>query len=237
VSACLFVLAVFYYLKSIAADNSSQPNHLPDWLPMLAFLCYICTFMIGYGSVSWVVFAELLPVEVRSMAFPLGLALMWAVNFVLTTPYSLMLETLDYFGTLWFFSALCFVGVIFVAVFVPETKDKTPEEIARHFRPRNRWPKLRKLSANLSSKRRLRRHCQRGRNNRTRVAAAIATSVKKHSTPFEPAQQMHQQLNWSETTDVSSADFARVQAPETAVQVAKDLACKLETKATANNQV
>ena len=84
----------------------------------------------GYGSVSWLVFAELLPPAIRPTAYPLGIAIMWFVNFILTTLYEPLLTMIGTHGFLWTYAGISSVGCIFIAICLPETRGKTPYEIA-----------------------------------------------------------------------------------------------------------
>ena len=82
---------------------------------------------------SFVVVAEILRVEVRSILFPLEFAVMWLVNFGLTEVYSTMLEQLHKYGTFWTSSGICVLGLLYIIKFIPETKGKDPDEIERFF--------------------------------------------------------------------------------------------------------
>ena len=68
-----------------------------QYAQQIMLIIYIASFLIftflqsGYGSVSWLVFAELLPPAIRPTAYPLGIAIMWFVNFILTTLYEPLL--------------------------------------------------------------------------------------------------------------------------------------------------
>ena len=91
---------------------------------------------MGYGSVSWLVFAEVLPPEIRPTAYPLGIAIMWFINFVLTTLYKPMLDQIGTHGLLWTYASVSALGCVFIAVCLPETKGKLPYEIAGFYQKR-----------------------------------------------------------------------------------------------------
>lgn len=56
----------------------------------------------------------------------------WMFNFVIGLTTKHMLTTMKY-GTYIFFAAFCAIGAVFVWVYVPETKDKTLEELDVYF--------------------------------------------------------------------------------------------------------
>ena len=86
-------------------------------------------FQIGYGSVAWVIVAEILPTNSRSTLYPLALAFMWMVNFILTQH----LTDLHNCYTFWTFSVFSILGLIFIIAFIPETKGKTSSEIESYW--------------------------------------------------------------------------------------------------------
>ena len=104
---------------------------IPIFLLSLQKLCFI--FQNGFGSVSWLVAAEILPSEVRTLAYPVIVASTWLFNFALSHSYGFMNEAVGREGTLWIYAALSALGVVFIVVGLPETKAKTDEEISVFF--------------------------------------------------------------------------------------------------------
>jgi len=101
---------------------------------LLIFLIYIASFMVGYGSVSFLVFAEILPRETRTVAYPLGIAIWFVIKFILGTSYETMLEQMGYCGILWMFACISALACIFITIGLPETKGKLPLEIAAFYK-------------------------------------------------------------------------------------------------------
>lgn len=93
-------------------------------------------FGIGWGSLMWVLLAEMLPVRVKTVASGLAQVNLWLVTFLITLawPY---LE--DWFGTsyaFFIFAVINFVSLVFVILFIPETKRKPINEIEKLFKER-----------------------------------------------------------------------------------------------------
>ena len=57
----------------------------------------------------------------------------WGLSFIVTKTFVTMQEDLTVAGAYWLFGAFCFLGVIFTAVALPETKGKTYDEIQAFF--------------------------------------------------------------------------------------------------------
>lgn len=92
-------------------------------------------FTLGLAPLGWVVLSELFPNRIRGKAMSLACFLMFLCNFIdkQVFPISLQFFT-DRFGspagTYLLYAAICLCCVWFVWRFLPETKDKTLEEIS-----------------------------------------------------------------------------------------------------------
>lgn len=62
-AACNLTLGTCYHLRSSTAAGQDTPPYL-SWLPLLAVLGFLFLGNVGYGTLIWVVTAELLPPKV-----------------------------------------------------------------------------------------------------------------------------------------------------------------------------
>ena len=113
------VLGAFYHL------------HIQG-LPMLllvvtAIACYAMTL----APITWVILSEIFPNEIRGTAMAISTTALWAACFLLTYTFPLLTARLGIAGTLWIYAAICAGGCVFVYTQLPETKQKTLEEIQR----------------------------------------------------------------------------------------------------------
>lgn len=108
-------------------------SELKGMLLLAGILVFILFFAIGPGVVIWMVISELLPLRIRSSGMAVALFLNSMTSALLATFFLGLAETIGYYGVFWlcaFFTFLYFITVFF---FVPETKNKTLEEIETHF--------------------------------------------------------------------------------------------------------
>ena len=77
---------------------------------------------------------ELFAPEVKGAAGGIATAFNWSLAFVVTLTFTPLVNGITEAGVFWLFSAICFGGVGYVAVFGYETKGKTLQEIQDHFR-------------------------------------------------------------------------------------------------------
>jgi sugar porter (SP) family MFS transporter len=104
----------------------------------LAFvLGYIACFALSVGPVTWILLSEIFPTRVRGRAMAIATVSLWAANFLVSQTFPMLdenrfLVARFHHGFPFFLYALfCFLEVAFVWVEIPETKNRSLEEIAR----------------------------------------------------------------------------------------------------------
>ena len=108
------------------------------WI-LIFILSYIASFALSVGPVTWVILSEIFPTQIRGRAMSIATFCLWTANFFVSQTFPMMNEN-DWLVSrfhhgfpFWIYGSLCAVLVIFVWLFVPETKGKTLEEIERHW--------------------------------------------------------------------------------------------------------
>jgi MFS family permease len=94
-------------------------------LTLSAIACYALTL----APVTWVLISEIFPTRVRSRAVSVAVGALWVASFALTYTFPLINRAFGSSGTFWGYGGVCMLGVVFVFLFVPETKGRTLEEI------------------------------------------------------------------------------------------------------------
>ena len=98
-------------------------------LVVAAIACYAMTL----APVVWVVLSEIFPNRIRGMAMAVATFSLWTACFVLTYTFPLLNKGLGSFGTFWVYGIICVIGFIFTKAMLPETKEKSLEEIEKSF--------------------------------------------------------------------------------------------------------
>ena len=126
VSGMIFCLAgmgsAFYF------DVSSGP------LLLLFILGYIACFASSLGPIPWVLISEIFPTKYRGTAMSFAIVMLWLGVVAVTQFFPILLEHLGGAYTFWIFMVNAIILVLFVWKFVPETKQKTLEEIEKSWR-------------------------------------------------------------------------------------------------------
>jgi SP family arabinose:H+ symporter-like MFS transporter len=104
------------------------------WLILLAILGFVASFAVSIGPVMWVMLSELFPLRVRGLAVSVAGFVNSSVSFVVQLLFPWQLSTLGTSKTFLIFGAFGLIGLLFVARFVPETRQKSLEQLDREFR-------------------------------------------------------------------------------------------------------
>lgn len=118
--ACIYAVIGICYYQSI----SGLPLLL---LVMLAIAAYAMTL----APVTWVVISEIFPNRIRGLAMSISTLSLWVACFLLTYTFPLLNDSMGASGTFWLYGVICVLGFFFVRARLPETKQKSLEEIEK----------------------------------------------------------------------------------------------------------
>lgn len=95
-------------------------------LPLLVL--FIVAFAMSQGAVIWVYISEIFPGSVRARGQSIGSATHWVANAVLSFGFPIIAQQSAALP-FWFFAAAMLTQAVLVALFFPETKGRTLEEL------------------------------------------------------------------------------------------------------------
>ena len=125
-AVCLLAMVIRFFLV-----NQGIEIKYIEWLPLIAVNLYIVASSVGVGPLPWFMMPELLSNEAKSWVSSSAVCLNWAMAFLVTKFFPIMMNDIGSETTYVTFFVICCVGTIFTVVYVPETKGKTREEIHR----------------------------------------------------------------------------------------------------------
>ncbi len=119
-------LAVIYAILGICfhAQMTGQPLLL---LVLSAIACY----SLSLAPVTWVVISEIFPNRIRGAAMAIAVTALWLACFLLTYTFPILNKKLGADGTFWLYAVICVAGFIYIFAKLPETKNKSLEQIER----------------------------------------------------------------------------------------------------------
>jgi sugar porter (SP) family MFS transporter len=106
-------------------------QHNAPWLALAALVLFIASFAIGLGPVFWLMISEIFPLSLRSKAMAVCTACNWIANFLVSYFFLQLIGVAGRPATFWIYAGLGVLAVAFFAVRVPETKDRSLEQIER----------------------------------------------------------------------------------------------------------
>ncbi|KAJ8710066.1 hypothetical protein PYW07_009432 [Mythimna separata] len=118
----MLALGAWFYM-------TSSGIWLPGWLPVLAMCLCIFADAAGYQPVPYVITSELFSFQHRGMVTSFVSSVDALSDFLQTKAYDPLLKLLGIHWVFIMFSMVCFLGTFYTVMWVPETKDKTVEEI------------------------------------------------------------------------------------------------------------
>jgi len=111
------VLGYFYY------------SHITGLPLMLLVLLAIAIYAMSLAPIVWVILSEIFPNRIRGVAMSISTFALWIASALLVQTFPMLNEGLGTSGTFWIYGVICALGFVFVLKKLPETKNKSLEEI------------------------------------------------------------------------------------------------------------
>ncbi|HEU5160492.1 MAG TPA: sugar porter family MFS transporter [Streptosporangiaceae bacterium] len=121
-AVALFTLGAFFALDW----QDTAP-----WVALVALIVFMAAFAIGLGPVFWLMISEIFPLAVRGRAMALCSLVNWAANFVVSYYFLQLIDAIGRTWTFWLYAGLAVLGIVFFAAKVPETRNRSLEDIER----------------------------------------------------------------------------------------------------------
>ncbi|QEC66671.1 sugar porter family MFS transporter [Panacibacter ginsenosidivorans] len=123
---CLLAVGAAFYF------NAQQ-----GYLVLIGILCYIACFAISLGPLTFVVIAEIFPTKARGTAMSVAVFSLWVAVFLVSQSFPILMGSIGNAFTFWIYMFMAICAFLFVWKMVPETKEKTLEEIENYWKARD----------------------------------------------------------------------------------------------------
>ncbi|NOX85495.1 MAG: D-xylose transporter XylE [Chlorobi bacterium] len=106
---------------------------------LIFMLTYTASFAVSWGPVTWVLLSEIFPNSIRG-AMSIAVAAQWIANLIISWTFpvmndnSFLIRTLHHGFSYWIYGVMGLLAAWFVWKLVPETKNKSLEEIEKLWR-------------------------------------------------------------------------------------------------------
>ncbi|XP_073958675.1 facilitated trehalose transporter Tret1-like [Choristoneura fumiferana] len=145
---------IFAYLSQAAYSYAKEHDMLPFDHPMIGVvLIHIHMFSIATGTIPLplVLAGELFPLEFRSLAGGISVLFFSGNTFITIKTFTYLSSTLGLYGAYCLYAAVVCYSLVVALMFLPETKDRTLQDIEDEFRGRALSPEEVKATQSLTS--------------------------------------------------------------------------------------
>jgi len=120
-------------LKIEHAYISPVPSTANGWLMAIFLYMFVAFYASGPGVCVWLALSELMPTRIRSNGMSIALVINQLVSTTLAAIFLPVVGKYAYSTMFFLFAGFTVIYLLTVALFLPETKGKTLEEIEQHF--------------------------------------------------------------------------------------------------------
>jgi MFS family permease len=100
------------------------------WIVVFTLL-NVAVYALTFSPIVWVILSEIFPNRIRGAAMSLSAFVLWIGNFSLTFSFPTIRENLGWANNFWLYGTICLAGFIILYFVLPETKNKSLEQIEK----------------------------------------------------------------------------------------------------------
>ncbi|XP_028161737.1 facilitated trehalose transporter Tret1-like [Ostrinia furnacalis] len=128
VSIAMTTVGVYFYLQEKLQVSQETLNSI-SILPLAGLIGFNILYAIGAGNLPYIFQAELFPVNVKAVASSAATQFACILSFLVQKFYQSCKEIFGNYTVFWSFACIGYLGVVFIYFCVPETGNKTLEEV------------------------------------------------------------------------------------------------------------
>ncbi|MFH1453157.1 MAG: sugar porter family MFS transporter [Armatimonadota bacterium] len=131
-AASMFITMVASGIAFYMIGGTTDPSiitSLPKMVLLIAVIVYIFGFAVSWGPVVWLVCSEIFPLEGREVGMTITTMVNWTFAGLVMANALTFMQKFGNSSIFFVFGGFCIFAIIFVAMFVPETKGITLEEL------------------------------------------------------------------------------------------------------------
>lgn len=124
------MLAAGFAFKAIGCvTDPSMISGAPKMILLISIIVYIFGFAVSWGPVVWLVCSEIFPLEGREVGMTITTMVNWTFAGLVMANALTFMQKCGNSSIFFVFAGFCALAIVFVALFVPETKGITLEEL------------------------------------------------------------------------------------------------------------
>ncbi|ROR11194.1 sugar porter family MFS transporter [Erwinia sp. JUb26] len=129
-TACLFFIgAVSYFMPETI---NGEVDVLRSYMVLLGMLMFLSFQQSALSPVTWLLLSEIFPTRLRGVFMGGAVFAMWIANFLISLAFPLLLASVGLSGAFFIFGLIGICGALFVIKCVPETRNRSLEQIEHY---------------------------------------------------------------------------------------------------------
>ncbi|QUH04175.1 sugar porter family MFS transporter [Saccharopolyspora erythraea] len=104
------------------------------WFILVFVVLFVFSMQATIGPLVWLILSEMFPLRIRSLAIGISIFVLWVANALVALGFPPVVKALGISNTFLAFAAFGVLAIAFIATCVPETKDRSLEELEDDFR-------------------------------------------------------------------------------------------------------
>lgn len=105
---------------------------------LIFIICFVVSFCISMGPIPWIMIPEIFPNHLRARATGIATIFLWGANWAIGQFTPMLLNGIGGAYTFWIFCGINVICFLVVTTKVPETKNKSLEEIEKFWIPKSK---------------------------------------------------------------------------------------------------
>ena len=114
-------------------SQSTLPKHV-SYISFVSLVSYITAYSISFGPITWILLAELFPLNLKARAISLCQAVTWTANALVSVTFLDLVHSFTLPAVFTLYLMMSVASLVFIYYYVPETKSKTLEQISQELR-------------------------------------------------------------------------------------------------------
>ena len=118
---------------TVCQSQSVLPKHVSS-ISFVSLVSYITAYSISFGPITWILLSELFPLNLKARAISLGQAVNWTTNAVVSVTFLDLVHTFTLPAVFTGYLVMSVLSLAFIYFYVPETKNKSLEQLCYELR-------------------------------------------------------------------------------------------------------
>lgn len=130
----LSICSICYILIGLIGVYTTNSTPTTSWLILILFLTTTFMSSLGIMPIAWVLLSEIFPMKSRNITCSAGSAIGYVIDFFLIKYFPELSNLVNFYNTFTLFGISGLFGTVYFYFYLPETENKTLQEISEFFK-------------------------------------------------------------------------------------------------------